>query len=399
MIHLQLFRPEPIIIHTQSCLLFLLACSPRAIPRVADMGKTTVNAGVKNNGGQPRQPRRPKVLKLGSDFSGVETASVAMKRMGISHSLEFVSESDSACMSVIKKNHQPAHAFSNILERTAAEETYADVYVWTPPCQDFSAGGKQKGVGGERRTGDLIKKSMQFIKNKRPRLTVFENVPTLMSKKFARILNGIEEAQKKLGYVVHVKKLNSKDFGVPQSRERVYVVGVRQDSEMHPFTWPQKQATPPVTSILEPKRATDLAGRLPSGERSRDLCKAAYKKVCKTKTVDPRVTPVMVDIDCSEKFATHGINIARTLTKTRGQNGGPWVSTRGRRVTLHEMMRLQGFAKKDIPQAELNLSDHQIGGMVGNAVSVHTMGAILSEGLHSAGLTKTKVPFPLHYEW
>ena len=364
------------------------------------MGKTTVNAGVKNTaGGQPRQPRRPKVLKLASDFSGVETASVAMKRMGISHSLEFVSESDSACMSVIKKNHQPAHTFSNILERTAAEETYADVYVWTPPCQDFSAGGKQEGVSGGRRTGDLIKKSMQFIKNKRPRLTVFENVPTLMTKKFARILKGIEEAQKKLGYAVHVKKLNSKDFGVPQSRERVYVVGVRQDSEMHPFTWPQKQATPPATSILEPKRATDVAGRLPSSERSRDLCKAAYKKVCKKKGVDPRVTPVMVDIDCSERFATHGVNIARTLTKTRGQNGGPWVSSRGRRVTLHEMMRLQGFAKKDIPQAELNLSDHQIGGMVGNAVSVHTMGAILSEGLHSAGLTKTKVPFPLHYEW
>ena len=107
----------------------------------------------------------------------------------------------------------------------------------------------------------------------------------------------------------------------------------------------------------------------------------------------------MVDIVCSDRFATYGINIARTLTKTRGQCGGPWVSSRGRRVTLHEMMRLQGFSKKDIPQAELDLSDRQIGGMMGNAVTVHTMGAILSEALHSAGLTKTKVPFPLHYEW
>ena len=321
-----------------------------------------------------------------------------MKRMGISHSLEFVSESDSACMSVIKKNYQPTHMYTDILEREAKNETYVDVYVWTPPCQDFSASGKQKGANGARKTGDLMKKSMKFIQNKKPRVTIFENVPTLLNKKFSHILKGIEGALKKLGYDVHVNKLDSKDFGVPQTRQRVYVVGVRNDSVLHPFTWPQKQAVPPVTSILEPKRDSDVAGRLPSNTRGRDLCKNAYKKAYEKKA-DPRVTPVMVDIDCSDRFATYGINIARTLTKTRGQCGGPWVSSRGRRVTLHEMMRLQGFSKKDIPQAELDLSDRQIGGMMGNAVTVHTMGAILSEALHSAGLTKTKVPFPLHYEW
>ncbi|CAK0880248.1 unnamed protein product [Prorocentrum cordatum] len=352
------------------------------------MGKKTVQAGTTTNRQQPRQPRRPKVLKLGSDFSGLETASVAMGRMGINHSLEFVGESDSACMSIIKKKCQPAHTFSDILERTEEEETYVDVYVWTPPYQDFASGGKQKGVKGPRKTGNLIKKSIQYIKRNKPRVTIFEKVPALTNKKFIRILKGIEEAQKTLGYVVHVNKLNSKDFGVPQTRERVFLVGVRQDSVMHPFTWPQKQATPPVTSILEPKRATtDVAGRPPSSERSRGMCKDAYKKTYEKK-VDPRLTPVLVDIDCSKKFATHGINIARALTKTRGQDGGPRVSSRGRRATLHAMMRLQGFAKGDIPQAELDLSDRQI---------VHTMGAILSEALYSAGLTKTRaVNFDKH---
>ncbi|CAK0905614.1 unnamed protein product, partial [Prorocentrum cordatum] len=361
------------------------------------MGEETAQAGTTTNRQQPRQPRRPKVLKLGSDFSGLETASVAMGRMGINHSLEFVSESDSACMSIIKKKYQPAHTFSDILERTEEEGTYVDVHAWTPPCQDFASGGKQKGVKGSRKTGDLIKKSIQYIKRNKPRVTIFENAPTFTNKQFIYILKGIEQAQKTLGYVVHVNKLNSKDFGVPQTRERVFVVGVRQDSAMHPFTWPQKQATPPVTSIPGPKRATtDVAGRLPSSERSRGMCKDAYKKAYEKK-VDPRLTPLLVDIDCSKKFATHGVNIARALTKTRGQDGGPWVSSRGRRATLHEMMRLRGFAKGGIPQAELDLSDRQIGGMIGNAVSVHTMGAILSEALYSAGLTKTRaVNFDKH---
>ena len=103
----------------------------------------------------------------------------------------------------------------------------------------------------------------------------------------------------------------------------------------------------------------------------------------------------MVDIDCSKQFSTFGINEARTVTCSRGGAGGPWIASRGRRVTTSELMRLQGFEAKDIPAEDLGLSARQVGQMVGNAVSVHTMGFILAEALSSAGLTKKKHTCPL----
>ena len=101
----------------------------------------------------------------------------------------------------------------------------------------------------------------------------------------------------------------------------------------------------------------------------------------------------MVDIDCSPKFATFGINIAKTLTRTRGIQGGPWVSTRGRRVTTDELLRLQGGEPGRVPWKGAAITKSQIGGMVGNAVTVHTVGHLLAAAMFAAGLTKRKLEF------
>ena len=344
--------------------------------------------------GQPRRPRCPKVIKFGSDFSGLDAAAVALKRMKVNYSMEFACDNDASSQKVLQSIHKPKKLFQNIVDRTTADETYVDVYTWTPPCQDLSSAGKQRGIKGPKQTGLLMTRSLRYIKDNLPRVTVFENVPTVATqKKFSFMINGIIKCQEKLGYKVYHAILNSKDFGIPQDRRRLFIVGIKASAMKHPFNWPQPRLpTPSVNQILDPWKPTDKAGRLPPSEGGRQRCMDAFK-TCFASGRDPRAIPVLVDIDCSEKYSTFGIDEAKTITRTRGGSGGPWISTRGRRTTLNEMLKLQGFKHEDCPWDAMKISARQTGQLIGNAITVHTMGCILQEAMWSAGLIQTKPSF------
>ena len=341
-----------------------------------------------------RRPRRPKTIKLGSDFTGLDPAAVALRRMGVPFQIVFASDVAKPCQKVIQHVHKPAKLFTDITKRTPDEEEESDVYTWTPPCQDISQNGLRQGVNGPKQTGLLIKKSMQYIKAKKPRVTIFENVFTMTHKKLKPVLDGIIKALKNIGYTVNWNVLDSRDYGLPQDRRRVFVVAIRTDAIKHPFAWPQvTKPCPGVNTILDPWKPTDRAGRLPTVERQKVACTTAYK-ACFDYGRDPRSTPILVDIDASPKFATYGIDEAKTITRSRGGDGGPWISTRGRRTTPNELIKLQGFELADVPWQTLKISERQVGQLIGNAVSVNTMGAILEEALWSSGLVDKKVAFP-----
>ena len=176
---------------------------------------------------------------------------------------------------------------------------------------------------------------------------------------------------------MHAGKLNSADFGVAQARARLFVVSIRRDSVKHKFSWPQKRKAVALSSVLDPRRPQDKPGRLPSSARGKDRCKAAFSKAMKDFGADPMKIPIAVDVDCSRKFSTFGVNRAKTITKTRGTTGGPWISTRGRRTTTAELMRLQGLRPEDIPYNELGVTTRQVGALVGNAATVNTIGCLL----------------------
>ena len=341
-----------------------------------------------------RRPRRPQTIKLGSDFTGLDPTAIALKRMGVAYEVVFASDSTKQCEKIIQHVHKPGKFFHDIMDRSPQDEQDTDVYTWTPPCQDLSQNGARAGVDGPKQTGSLMKKALQYIRNKKPRVTIFENVFTLTHKRLKPLLNGIVKAQTDLGYSVHWKVLDTRDYGLPQDRRRLFVVAIRTDAIKKPFSWPHiTKPCPSVNTILDPPTPNDKAGRMPTVERSKEACKTAYKE-CFSNGHDPRSTPILVDIDASPKFATYGINEAKTITRSRGGDGGPWISTRGRRTSTTELMKLQGYEKCDIPMETLKISKRQVGQMLGNAVSVHTMGAILEEALWSSGLVEKKVCFP-----
>lgn len=113
-----------------------------------------------------------------------------------------------------------------------------DLIIAGPPCQAFSIMGKRKSLDDPR--GQLTIKYFELVAGIRPKAFVFENVPGLMTvnngEDFNNLLTFIKEIT---GYSISVKKLNAADFGVPQYRERIFVVGFRPDIDSRSFEFPQ----------------------------------------------------------------------------------------------------------------------------------------------------------------
>ena len=333
--------------------------------------------------------RAPKILKVGSDFSGLKAAEKSLSRMGVVFNAVFSSDIAPECQKMLQKDKSDGEViFDDVTQRTATEESYVDLYVATPPCQSFANGGNRKGTSDPR--GKLIGQPVKFVSRNRPRLFVMEETGALNNAKFAAVKKGILKSLDTLGYMVHDNKLNASDFKVPQDRHRVFIVAIRKDSVVHPFAWPSPVAPKAtIKAILDPMTRTDMPGRLPTTARGKEATKTAYKAVFEKHGIDARQVPVLVDVDASKRFETYGVNVAKTLTKSRGQSGGPWVSTRGRRATVNEMMRIQGFKPSELAWEKVVSKSH-IGKMLGNSVPVPLIGQVLAAGLWSAGLVSKK---------
>ena len=108
-----------------------------------------------------------------------------------------------------------------------------DLFTWGFPCQDISVAGKQKGIiEGETRSG-LYYEGLRILKAKLPKYSIIENVKNLTGKKFKAEFEQILKDLEGLGYTNYWKVLNLKNYGLPQNRERVFIVSIR--GEHKPF--------------------------------------------------------------------------------------------------------------------------------------------------------------------
>lgn len=116
-----------------------------------------------------------------------------------------------------------------------------DLMTWGFPCTDLSMAGRQKGFidenGNKTRSG-MYYEGIRILREKKPKLSIIENVKALTSKKFAKefqmILDDLDEA----GYNTYYKILNAKDYGIPQNRERVFIISIRKDIDNGKFKFP-----------------------------------------------------------------------------------------------------------------------------------------------------------------
>lgn len=113
-----------------------------------------------------------------------------------------------------------------------------DLFVGGSPCQSFSLVGKQMGLSDTR--GTLFYEFARLISEIRPKCFIYENVRALLSNDNGKTWKTVSKVFSDLGYIWHYKVLNAKDYGIPQNRERVFVVGFRNDLQLsEKFEFPQ----------------------------------------------------------------------------------------------------------------------------------------------------------------
>jgi len=204
-----------------------------------------------------------KNLKVGSDFSGVGAFDQALKRLGINYETIFACDMDKHARKTFIENYGiPKYYPENVYNREIPKESI-DVYMTSPPCQAFSIAGKRKGETEER--GVLFYNSHEFILKNKPRYFIFENVKGLLSddngRTFQRWIDYLSKSvngqpvifphEESANYHVYHKVLNSKDYGVPQNRERIFIIGIRDDADNSFIFPPKEHLTKRLKDILE----------------------------------------------------------------------------------------------------------------------------------------------------
>ena len=204
------------------------------------------------------------MIKIGSDFSGVGAFNQALNRLGIEYKELFACDMDKYARGTFIHNYgEPEYYPSNVYEREIPVESL-DIYMTSPPCQSFSLAGKRMGKSDKR--GILFFNSLEFIKVNKPRYFIFENVKGLLSdsngntfSEWVNMLGGksingnpiLFPFEDSVPYHLYYDVLNAKDYGVPQNRERVFLIGIRDDKDNN-FRFPKEERlTKSLKDVLE----------------------------------------------------------------------------------------------------------------------------------------------------
>ena len=177
------------------------------------------------------------MLRVFEAFSGYGSQSIALRNLGIEHEVVAISEIDKYAIKAYEAIHGPTLNLGDISKIDVNDIPQHDLFTYSFPCQDISVAGKTKGiVKGETRSG-LLYECERIIEAKRPKYLLLENVKNLVGKKFKADFDKWLEYLEGLGYTNYWKVLNAKNYGVPQNRERVFVVSILGEHE--PFEFPK----------------------------------------------------------------------------------------------------------------------------------------------------------------
>ena len=204
------------------------------------------------------------MIKVGSDFSGVGAFNQALNRLGIDYKEVFACDMDKYARQTFIHNYgEPEYYPTNVYEREIPSESL-DIYMTSPPCQAFSLAGKR--LGKEDKRGILFFNSLEFIEKNQPRFFIFENVKGLLSdnggktfSEWVNLLGGksvngspvLFAYEDSVNYHLYWQVLNAKHHGVPQNRERVFLIGIRDDADNN-FRFPAEEVlTKMLKDVLE----------------------------------------------------------------------------------------------------------------------------------------------------
>ena len=298
------------------------------------------------------------------------------------------SEIDKYAVSIYQKhfpNHKNYGDITKIITKTLPD---FDLLVGGFPCQSFSIAGKRGGFSDTR--GTLFFEIARIVKQKQPRLLLLENVKGLLSHDKGQTFTTIISTLDELGYDCQWQVLNSKNFGVPQNRERVFIIGNLRGTS-RPEVFPIGEDVQPLTT-KDGKQASDAVV-------SRTLTATDAKMHLDGNYIAPVLTPDRLNKrQNGRRFKENG---EPSFTLTGQDRHGVYLPPRIRRLTPKECERLQGFPDDWTKEGvecpnECNLrdygencimcqhkikeiSDTQRYKMAGNAVSVNVIKEVMKK--------------------
>lgn len=185
-------------------------------------------------------------LKFIDLFSGIGGFRLGLEKAG--YECVFSAEIDSHACKMYEENFGE-NPFCDITQLDAQSIPDFDVLCAGFPCQSFSISGKQKGFYDDTR-GTLFFDICRILEEKKPKAFILENVKNLTTHDKGNTLKVMLESLHNLGYSVQFQVLNAKDFGVPQNRERIFLVGNRE-GKYFDFSNLQKSLVPDMTNFLD----------------------------------------------------------------------------------------------------------------------------------------------------
>jgi DNA (cytosine-5)-methyltransferase 1 len=310
-------------------------------------------------------------------FCGIGGFRVAMEQACYENDIipdcVFSSDIDTSCQDSYEYNFgdRPAGDIKKVDENDIPDH---DILFAGFPCQPFSIIGQRQGFNDIR--GTLFFDIARIIKHKKPKAFILENVKQLVGHDGGKTLKTIiSTLEKELGYYVQFAVLNALDYGLPQKRERVIIVGHREPI-IFSFPAPIKPFKP-LSEILESNVDTKHIASDYIVQKRKEKHKSAYK-------------PSIWHENKSGNICSYPYSCALRA----GASYNYLLVNGERRLTPREMFRLQGFPD----DYKIVVSDGQARKQAGNAVPVNIVKAVILKLLPYIASTMDMTPVLLEYE-
>ena len=293
-------------------------------------------------------------------FSGIGGFALAARWMGW-HTAAFC-ERDPYCQKLLAQNFPDTPIHDDI--RTIPPIGGIDIITGGFPCQPFSISGKMNGFSDAR--GTLLYEILRIAKTHQPEVLFLENVRNYLNHACGETMRTTLLLLNEIGYDTYYKILSASNYGIPQKRERIFIIGVRNDisrnSLKSEFEWPiQSEKETKVGSILEknPDKKYTISKLLWDSHKKR-------KERNKARGVGFGYGEVNSQSPYTRTLSARYYKDGSEVLINMGDGKNP------RKLTPRECANLQGFPKS----FKLNKSDNQAYRQFGNSVSVPVIRAI-----------------------
>lgn len=323
------------------------------------------------------------MIRLATIFSGIGAIEYAIQSLGWASEIVFAGDIDPLCKETYFANyhisenqwHSDVRNFSAIHYKKKV-----DLLVGGSPCQAFSTNGKRQGFEDDR--GSLFYEFLRIVKECRPRVFIFENVRGLLIHNNGQTWNTVKEQFHSLDYNIMIKHnergeesplLNAADYGIPQNRYRLYVIGIRKDIVLRaPFEFPK-----PITlkCTVQDFLDTHTPAKYYLGEKG-------FKFVTTHPTRAQVNKPIMKCQKRIQQYNWNGDFVFEPLESIKDETVlgsayiGEYLGQVGviRKIQPKECLRLMGFSDDNFIMLH---NDHTMYNQIGNSIVIDVLKYLL----------------------